>query len=172
MQLCLSICLSPASQFYIETAAQIELFFKHTSFPQLMLHCVIRKFRYIENMGAFPRNFDVCPELSRFFCLSAWHIDHCKNIIDFVWLMTVSSSSLFTTWRKWYCTVLSAAAETCAGDCASADNCCIGFHFGAGARLDWRTIASIVRRLHCLGHQASSTATQRGSFHRLLRYIA
>ena len=46
MALYVYVCLSQVKSS-VETAKQIDLYFWHGGFPQLTMHCVITKFKYI-----------------------------------------------------------------------------------------------------------------------------
>ena len=58
-----SVSLSVASRYSIETAERIELVFLHVSFLPYVLHCVKRKFGYLQKQGHFP--LELCPHLHR-----------------------------------------------------------------------------------------------------------
>jgi len=48
-----------------------QVSFQHKVYPRLILHCIVRKFRYLQNMGTFLWSFVPNHELSWFFCFFA-----------------------------------------------------------------------------------------------------
>jgi len=75
---CLAVCLAVTSRSSIERTERMELVVGMEAFFLPVLHCVERKFGYLQKQGYFL--LELCPKF-RTWKISRWHIDR-RNVLS------------------------------------------------------------------------------------------